>query len=689
MKKSFLIFLLFIAAFPVSADAYLDSLFGVWQDASKPSEKRLAAMLDYAWDGYLYSQPDSAYYFAQQLIDFAKKENLKVFMADGLNIQGLAKEVKGDYVGALTLFYQSKKLYVDVKDSSGIAAAWQNIGSIYEGLGDYSRTLSSYQESMLIYGLLKNKSGMASANNNIGIVYKVQGEYPKALEYFEKGLVLFSELNNQRGIANALQNIGTINYEQKKYPEALENYNNSLSIYRKLGDAWGEAAALNNLGSLYQDQDDHDKALDCYNQSLSIREALSDNHGLAQIFHNIGNVYNDKGEYPAAISWCNRSLTLAGKFDGLRERRDACKCLFEAYQSLNNSSQALAYHIQMQGLDDSLQSVQTFEILRQMEFQSQLVTDSLVREEEKLRVRIQHDDEIHEREIAGIFFLGVGLILLFVVIVLFARNRETRKARDEVARYAKGITDSIQYAKRIQNAIFPDWGNANQVLPNSFVFFKPKDLVSGDFYFADKIGDKTIFCAVDCTGHGVPGAFMSIVANNLLTQAVRQEGLTKPSDILEYLSRGVTNTLHQTYEESSVKDGVDIALCCWDRKNNMLEYAGAYNPLFIYRDGELLETKGDKFSCGNFLEEEIRKFTNHEIPVKKGDMLYVFSDGYADQFGGPNGKKFMAKQLRTFLQSIHTKTVEEQHILLEKQLMNWKGNLEQVDDIVVMGVRIP
>ncbi len=223
---------------PVSADAYLDSLYTVWQDASKQPEKRLLAMLDYAWDGYLYSQTDSAYYFAQQMIDFAKKENLKVFMADGLNIQGLAREEQGGYVEALTLFYQSKKLYEEVKDSSGIAAAWQNIGSIYEGISDYPRTLSSYQESMLIYGLLENKNGMASANNNIGIVYKVQGEYPKALEYFEKSLVLFSDIADQRGIANALQNIGTINYEQKKYPEALKNYNNSLSLYRKLGDAW-------------------------------------------------------------------------------------------------------------------------------------------------------------------------------------------------------------------------------------------------------------------------------------------------------------------------------------------------------------------------------------------------------------------------------------------------------------------
>ncbi|MGB1318419.1 MAG: SpoIIE family protein phosphatase, partial [Flavobacteriales bacterium] len=268
------------------------------------------------------------------------------------------------------------------------------------------------------------------------------------------------------------------------------------------------------------------------------------------------------------------------------------------------------------------------------------------------------------------------------------QKTEIERSRDEIAKYAKDITDSIRYAKRIQKAIFPAWQEVKKMLPDAFVFFQSKDLVSGDFYFADQLGDQTIFCAVDCTGHGVPGGFMSIVANNLLTQAVRQEGLTKPSDILEFLNHGVTNTLHQTYDEASVKDGMDIALYTWNKKTNILEYAGAYNPLFIYRDGELMETKGNRFPCGSFVGEDERKFTNHEIPVQKGDMLYVFSDGYADQFGGPSGKKFMMRRFRSFLQQIHTKPVEEQHTMLDKQLKNWKGKLEQVDDIVILGVRI-
>jgi ligand-binding sensor domain-containing protein/serine phosphatase RsbU (regulator of sigma subunit) len=268
------------------------------------------------------------------------------------------------------------------------------------------------------------------------------------------------------------------------------------------------------------------------------------------------------------------------------------------------------------------------------------------------------------------------------------QKSEIERSRDEIAKYAKDITDSIKYAKRIQKAIFPAWQEVRDTLPESMVFFRSKDLVSGDFYFAERIGSKRIFAAVDCTGHGVPGGFMSIVANNLLQQAIKQVGLTKPSEILDYASHGITNTLHQTIEESSVKDGMDVALCCWDEKTNTLEYAGAYNPLYIFRDGNLMEFKANRFPVGTFIGETINSFTNHEIQLQKGDMIYVFTDGFADQFGGANGKKFMMNRFRKLLTEIHLKPIEEQSEILEKTFNNWKGNLDQVDDICVVGVRV-
>lgn len=268
------------------------------------------------------------------------------------------------------------------------------------------------------------------------------------------------------------------------------------------------------------------------------------------------------------------------------------------------------------------------------------------------------------------------------------QKEEIERSRDEISRYAKDITDSIKYAQRIQAAIFPEWEKNMAFLEESFVFFRSKDIVSGDFFFAEKVGDLRIFAAVDCTGHGVPGGFMSIVANNLLNQAVKQVGLTRPSEILDYLNEGITNTLHQTYEESSVKDGLDIAICTLDLKHRKLQFAGAYNPLYLFRNGELSMYKGDRFPVGVFVGEEMKTFTNVDVPIEQGDVIYLFSDGYADQFGGPRGKKLKLHGFRDLLAEIHQRPMAEQGKLLALKLDEWMGDLEQIDDIVVMGIRI-
>lgn len=268
------------------------------------------------------------------------------------------------------------------------------------------------------------------------------------------------------------------------------------------------------------------------------------------------------------------------------------------------------------------------------------------------------------------------------------QKAQIEENRDEIARYAKDITDSIKYAKRLQRAIFPAVVEIKKILPDSFIFFRSKGIVSGDFYFIEQVGDRAIFSAIDCTGHGVPGGFMSIVANNLLSQAVKSKGLTKPSDILDYLNKGVSDTLHQTYEESTVKDGMDIALCAWDKKKNTLEFAGAFNPMYLFRDGQLTVLRGDRMPVGTFVGEEVINFNNFEMPAKEGDVVYIFSDGFADQFGGPDGKKYKLKRFRDLLERIHTLPMDEQYETIFQELAEWQGDHEQVDDIMILGIRI-
>jgi serine phosphatase RsbU (regulator of sigma subunit) len=268
------------------------------------------------------------------------------------------------------------------------------------------------------------------------------------------------------------------------------------------------------------------------------------------------------------------------------------------------------------------------------------------------------------------------------------QKEEIETKNQELEVLYKHVTDSIKYAKRIQEAILPPDSLVKRVLPNSFVLYKPKDIVSGDFYWIDEKDGKTMFAAVDCTGHGVPGAFMSIVGYNILKHSVNNNNFTTPSLILDALNQGVSETLHHGHEESQAKDGMDLSFCTIDYKNMELQFAGAFNPLYLIRDGELIQTKADKFPIGLFLGEEKKKFTNHKIKLQKGDTVYIFSDGYADQFGGPNGKKFMANHFRDLLLDVHKFPIEKQKDILNKTIEEWRGPLDQVDDILVIGVKI-
>ena len=267
------------------------------------------------------------------------------------------------------------------------------------------------------------------------------------------------------------------------------------------------------------------------------------------------------------------------------------------------------------------------------------------------------------------------------------QKEEIQKQRMKVEELYKDVTDSIRYAKRLQDSILPPQEEIKANLPDSFVLFKPKDIVSGDFYWMDKVGDKVIYTAVDCTGHGVPGAFMSLVGSNGLNQAVNEHKFTSPAEIMNDLNKIASDSLNKTSEGSTVRDGMDMAMCAIDYDNMKLEFAGANNPLYLFRGDELTQIKADKMPIGGFAPGEF-EYTNHEIDLQKGDIIYVFSDGYPDQFGGPKGKKFLYKRFREVLMEIKDLDMEKQKQILDEKLKEWMGGLEQVDDICIIGVRV-
>jgi serine phosphatase RsbU (regulator of sigma subunit) len=274
------------------------------------------------------------------------------------------------------------------------------------------------------------------------------------------------------------------------------------------------------------------------------------------------------------------------------------------------------------------------------------------------------------------------------------RTEEVVQQRDEMERQRlkleelyKDVTDSIRYAKRLQYSILPPQEVIRKVCPESFVLFKPKDIVSGDFYWFYETEGKSLVSAVDCTGHGVPGAFMSLVGANGLNAAVKEHRKTEPGLILNELNKFVSESLNKASEDNTVRDGMDLSFCTIDYKTMELEYAGANNPLYLIRDNEFIIVKADKFAIGSF-DPDSHVYTTHKVKIQKGDLIYLFTDGYADQFGGARGKKFLYKHFRDTLLEVHKKSMPEQHDYLKQQIEDWQGPYEQVDDILVIGIRI-
>lgn len=254
----------------------------------------------------------------------------------------------------------------------------------------------------------------------------------------------------------------------------------------------------------------------------------------------------------------------------------------------------------------------------------------------------------------------------------------------------KHVTDSIHYAKRIQNSILPPISLIQKKLPESFVLYKPKDIVSGDFYWYEQVGDDIVIASVDCTGHGVPGALMSMIGNNILNQAIIKYGAKNASILLDELNQGVANALRIGQDAQNAKDGMDISLCRINYTENSLQFTGAFNPLYIIRNNELIEVKPDKFPIGYYVEDPDKKYTNHNFEIQEGDIFYLFTDGYADQFGGPLGKKFMYRQFKELLMRIYAMPVDMQRDILDTTIEDWKkqGGVEQLDDIQIIGVRL-
>jgi len=427
LKNKFFLFVFVLLSISTHAQVDLDSLWGVWIDNDKEDTTRLEAIYKFASDGYLYNQPDSALYFAQLMFDFALEGGNRFYQANAFYLKGDVNFNQENFVGALKNYNSALNIYEDIDDKMHISSALLQIGNICYQNDNYPQALSYWINSL---GICEEIGGNMSSPvlNNIGLIYKIQGDYPKALEFYKRSLAMFEEDESKMGISITLGNIGEIYSEQGNFHEALKYLNRSLKISEEIQHDNRITVALASLGDVYCKQGAYTKAMDYYKHSLRISEERNTNWSVTRSLLGIGTIYNLTHKEKLAIEWCKKGLIVAQESHSMRNQRSACKCLYDAYKALDNSSQSLKYLERLLILDDSLKMEETSMKLQQMEFARQMLTDSLAHVESEHQLEMAHQVELGKKDRAKTIFLVSGLIILLIAGGLWSRMHFIRKA---------------------------------------------------------------------------------------------------------------------------------------------------------------------------------------------------------------------------------------------------------------------
>ncbi len=551
--------------------------------------------------------------------------------------------------------------------------------------------LELFSDAMGFFSGHPAEQGYASVLTYIGYIYESFGDYETALDYCQRAYTAAAEHGYQEGLGEVQGVLGLIYSRLSDYDRALKAYKESLRIREEMGDRMAAASSLNRIARIHTLKKQYDKALEYYNQSLKIREEIDQKGVLVWTYLGLASTYEEMSDFEDAKLFYNKILEDGEQCLDDRCRLQATLGLGRTLYKMKLGEEALSCFLRSLELSDKLGAkplqVESHYALADYYESSGEFEKALHHYKNYRRIReIVLDDETRNRlnnqQIAFAVEKSEKEKEIFQL-----RNVELKSAYDEIHHKNKEITDSINYASRIQGALLPQNENLSKVFPDHFILFLPRDVVSGDFYWAADIGKKMVFAAVDCTGHGVPGALMSMLGISFLNELVVERRQTHPGTILDNLRGEVIKALKQSGREDEQKDGMDIALCTFDMESKMLEFAGAYNPLYLVREGKLEEHKADRMPI-SYYHGVSNPFRTTSIQLQKGDALYLFSDGFADQFGGPLRKKFKYKPLKEMLEQIHGQSMDRQEAILKERFLDWKEDVDQIDDVVLLGIRI-
>ncbi len=569
------------------------------------------------------------------------------------------------------------------------------IGDLYWYSNDYSTASEFYFRALKNFQGTNNRSSIAECYRNIGWIYLGEKNFKMAERYFIRSSRIFKNLNSEHKYMVSLDDLANLYLTEGKYEKALKSSQFSISIAEKSKDLKAIGSTACTIGTIYYRLNKISEAEYYFNYSISTLSSFK-NQGYNRCISLIGlsRIKFDNQQYEAALNKSILAEKEAQKGNFNKELSEIFQLIAQVYKKLNKTEKAYEYMERYSRAKDSLLEQNNRDIIKDLENRNKIKEDKL-----KIQNLVQKGnlDKVKlERERTFKTFLILILILIFVFAIFLIRSFIKKKKANESLSNAykiieeknKDISDSIDYAKHIQQARLPLLENLKNSFKDIFVYNLPRDTVSGDFYWFDKRPDGSIyFVCADCTGHGIPGAFMSMMGIDGFNHAILERNIEKSGDILTHVNQFIKDSLNQEHESAKSKDGMDVALIYINPEKTKLSYSGANRPIYIVRGEKLIELKPNKLSIGgNHLSNY--SFSEEVVDLQTGDSVYLFTDGYPDQFGGENGKKFMAKKLKDLFIEHHSKPMFEQAQLIEKSFNNWMGENAQIDDVLVVGIQI-
>ncbi|MBA3663432.1 MAG: tetratricopeptide repeat protein [Bacteroidetes bacterium] len=697
-----------------------------------------------AWE-YSFFDFETSSDYARRAVSLSKKIGYEDGKGEAFNVLGNNARAKNQNDSAYYFLNNALEIRKSQGKEEKVSAVLINIANIFYQQKDYPNAILKYNEAIKMAESIKFYKGSLVALTNLADAYGAAGLYQKALQTLNRALGLNKSVKDSLQEPYLYSTMATLLQEMNEIPAAVLNAKKALSMLDKHPDVFLKIALLNNLGAYERDLGNNDTSLVILNTALILEEQNNDSSGLATTHNAIAMTYLLKEQPDFCISFAGKARITAGNIHDTVSYYNAVLILADAYQQKRDFKKALTLALEAEPYVKAINNKKSlyemydtfsgiYEGLNQQDKRAEalekiiLYRDSVLSDENKklsARMNVElnlygkekeiellnksaevKEVELSKQKAARSFITGIaclfGLVVLIIIFfyikirksnLVINKQKERVESQNEiilnqkhlVEEKQKEIIDSINYARRIQSAVLTGDDVWTKVSKEHFVFFKPKDIVSGDFYWAyNTPNNRSVFALADCTGHGVPGGFMSMLGNSFLNEIVIENKIFSAPVILNKLREKIINALEQKGEEKR-KDGMDIALCVWNKLNNTLEFAGANNGMILIRDNTITELKPDKMPIGSFINDE-RLFTSQTVQLQTGDCIYLTTDGFPDQFGGPKGKKFKYRQTEQLLLSIHKMPFTEQGKIIEEKFIAWQGNLEQIDDVSLLGI---